>query len=383
VSLSFDLAAQGTSWRREVTAGATTFATMSYIIFVQPAVLSQAGMDAGAVMVATCVASAIGTLLMAVLANYPIALAPAMGHNFYFTFGVCLALGIPWQTALGANFLAGALFVVLSLVGIRERIIEAMPPSLQHAISAGIGLLIAFVGLQWAGLVQAQPGTLVGLGDLSRPSALLAVGGLVLVFGLHAARIPGAVLLTMAATTVAGLASGVLTFHGLVSWPPSLAPTFLRLDITGALDARLIEATFLFFFLALFDTVGTLIGVAARAGLLRPDGTLPRARAALLADSLAIVQGTLWGTSTITSYVESAAGVAEGGRTGAANLVTAGLFLSALFIAPLAQTISSGVGCTPWSLRRSSSSAPSWRPGWRASTGPTPPTASRRSSAWS
>lgn len=338
----FELNAHGTSARREVVAGATTFATMSYIIFVQPTVLGAAGMDFGAVMVATCVSSAVATLLMGVMANYPIALAPAMGHNFYFAFGVCLALGIPWQVALGGNFLAGVAFVILSAVGIRERIIEAIPPSLQHAIGAGIGLLIAFVGLQWGGLVQAHPGTLVALGDLTHPVVLLALGGMALLFTLHALQVPGAILLTMLATTLAGLASGLLTYRGIVGWPPSVAPTFLQLDLAGALRPGMIEVVFIFFFLALFDTVGTLIGVASRAGLLR-NGTLPRARQALLADSLGIVHGTLWGTSTVTSYVESAAGVAEGGRTGAANLVTAALFIVALFVSPLAQTVGTGI----------------------------------------
>ncbi len=338
----FALAERGTSVRRECVAGATTFATMSYIIFVQPAVLSQAGMDFGAVMVATCAASAVATVLMALLANYPIALAPAMGHNFYFAFGVCLGLGVPWQVALGANCLAGLAFVFLSLVGVRERIIDAIPESLQHAISAGIGLLITFVGLQWSGLVVAHPGTVVALGSLAHPPVLLAVGGLALLFALYALRIPGAIVLSMLAATLVGVAAGVVEYRGIASWPPSIGPTLLQLDVTGALQPSMVEAVFIFFFLALFDTVGTLIGVADRAGFLR-DGKLPRARQALLADSLGIVQGTLWGTSTITSYVESAAGVAEGGRTGLANLVTAGLFAAALFVSPLAQTIGSGV----------------------------------------
>jgi len=338
----FALAERGTSVRRECVAGATTFATMSYIIFVQPAVLSQAGMDFGAVMVATCAASAVGTVLMGLLANYPIALAPAMGHNFYFAFGVCLGLGVPWQVALGANFLAGLAFVLLSLVGIRERIIDAIPESLQHAIGAGIGLLITFVGLQWSGLVVSHPGTVVALGSFGQPPVLLSLGGLILLFALSALRVPAAIVLSMVAATLVGVATGVLSYRGLASWPPPVRPTLLQLDVAGALRPEMVEAVFVFFFLALFDTVGTLIGVADRAGFLR-DGKLPRARQALLADSLGIVQGTLWGTSTITSYVESAAGVAEGGRTGLANLVTAALFVAALFLAPLAETIGSGV----------------------------------------
>lgn len=338
----FDLAANGTTVRREIVAGLTTFAAMSYIIVVQPTILAVTGMDFGAVMAATCIASAVATLLMGLLANYPIALAPAMGHNFYFAYGVCLALKVPWQVALGANCLAGIAFVILSAVGLRERIVETIPAALKHAIGAGIGLLISFVGLQWAGIVAGSPGTLVGLGHLTHPAVLVALGGVALLFMLHVRGVPGAVLLTMLLTTVVCLATGLLPFKGIVSRPPSIAPTFLQLDIAGALAPSMVEAFFLFFFLALFDTVGTLVGVANRAGLLR-DGTLPRARRALLADSIGIVQGTLWGTSTITSYVESAAGVAEGGRTGLANMVTAALFLVALFFAPLAETIGGGV----------------------------------------
>ncbi|GIW41742.1 MAG: adenine permease [Candidatus Binatia bacterium] len=333
-----DLRRRGTTLSREVVAGATTFATMSYIVAVQPTVLSEAGMDFGAVLVATCVGSAIATLLMAVLANYPIALAPAMGHNFYFVFGLCAA-GIPWAVALGANFLAGVLFLLLTLVGIRERIVDALPSSLQHAIGAGIGLLVAFVGLQWGGIVQPHPSTLVTLGPVREGPVLLALAGIAFLFGLQALRVRGAVLWTMATVASAGTLLGYFRFEGFLAPPPSLRPTFLALDVRGALDPRFLEPVFVFFLLALFDTVGTLVGVASRAGLL-VDGRLPRARRALLADSLGIVQGTLLGTSTITCYVESAAGVAEGGRTGVANVVTALLFFSALFLYPVVQAVS-------------------------------------------
>jgi len=338
----FDLRAHRTTARREIIAGATTFAAMSYIIVVQPTVLAAAGMDFDAVMAATCLASCVATLLMGFLANYPIALAPAMGHNFYFVYGVCLGLGVPWQDALGANFLAGVVFVVLSAVGLRERVIQILPASLKHAIGAGIGLLIAFVGLQWGGVVIARPGTLVGLGHLTAAPVAITLGGILLLFALHARRVPGAVPLTMVVTALACVGTGLVPFAGIAGWPPSVRPTLFQLDIAGAVRPSMLEALFLFFFLALFDTVGTLIGVADRAGLLR-NGELPRARRALLADSLGIVQGTLWGTSTITSYVESAAGVAEGGRTGLANVITAMLFLAALFFAPLARTIAGGV----------------------------------------
>jgi AGZA family xanthine/uracil permease-like MFS transporter len=338
----FGLERNGTTVRREIVAGATTFAAMSYIIFVQPTVLAVAGMDFGAVMTATCVASAVATLLMGLLANYPIALAPAMGHNFYFVYGVCLALGVPWQVALGANCVAGLAFVVLSAVGLREHIIDVLPASLKHAIGAGIGLLIAFVGLQWGGVVGANRGTLVGLGHLTSAPVLVTLGGLLQLFALHARRVPGAVLITMLTSALVSVSIGLLPFKGVLSLPPSVRPTLLQLDLAGALEPAMLEAFFLFFFLALFDTVGTLVAVADRAGLLR-DGSLPRARRALLSDSIGIVQGTLWGTSTITSYVESAAGVAEGGRTGLANLVTAALFLLALFFGPLAETVGGGV----------------------------------------
>jgi len=328
--------------RKEFLAGATTFATMSYIIGVQPALMATVGMDFGAVMAATCVASAIGTLLMGALANYPIALAPAMGHNFYFAFGVCAALGVTWQVALGANFIAGAIFVVLSAIGLRERLIDAVPQTLKDAIASGIGLLIAFVGLKWGGIVVGKEGTLVALGDLTSPATRTALGGILILAILYARGVRGAIILAMLATTLLGISQGLIELRGFVARPPSLSPTFLELDIAGALRPEMLEVVFVLFFLALFDTIGTLIGVAGQAGLL-VAGKLPRARRALLADSLSIVQGTLWGTSTITSYVESAAGVAEGARTGLANVATALLFLCALFFFPLVQTIAAKV----------------------------------------
>lgn len=327
---------------KEFLAGATTFVTMSYIIGVQPALMATVGMDFGAVMAATCVASAVGTLLMGALANYPIALAPAMGHNFYFAFGICVALGVTWQVALGANFIAGAIFVVLSAVGLRERLIDAVPQTLKDAIAAGIGLLIAFVGLKWGGIVVGKEETLVALGDLTSPAARTALAGILLVTILYARRVRGAIILAMLATTLLGISQGLIELRGLVARPPSFSPTFLKLDIAGALRPEMLEVVFVLFFLALFDTIGTLIGVAGQAGLL-VGGKLPRARRALLADSLAIVQGTLWGSSTITSYIESAAGVAEGARSGLANVATALLFLCALFFFPLVQTIAAKV----------------------------------------
>ncbi len=331
----------GTTIRTEVLAGATTFLTMAYIIFVQPAVLSAAGMDFGAVLVATCLASAGATLLMAFLANYPIAVAPAMGHNFFFVYTVVLGMGVPWTVALGAVALAGIVFILTAGIGLRERLITAIPASLRHAIAAGIGLLIATIGLQWAGLITASPGTLVTLGDLKASPVLLSLFGLAVMALLSVRRVRGAVLWGILVTTVVGLLQGLVQYQGLVGRPPSLAPTFLRLDLWGALRPQMLEAIFVFFFLALFDSVGTLVGVAGQAGLLR-NGVLPRAREALLADAIGTVGGAVLGTSTVTAYIESATGVAAGGRTGLASLVTAALFLLSLLFYPLVRMIGGG-----------------------------------------
>jgi AGZA family xanthine/uracil permease-like MFS transporter len=338
----FDLQARGTSVRTEVVAGLSTFMTMSYIIFVQPAVLSVCGMDHGAVLIATCVASAIATLLMGLLANYPIALAPAMGHNFFFVFTVCGVMGYSWQVALGANFISGALFIFLSLFSFRARLVDSIPQSLKSAIAVGIGLLIALVGMEWSGLVVAHPVTLVQLGNLHSPPALISIFGVMLISLLFALRVRGAILIGILATAFLGLLLGLVSFEGVVGAPPSLAPTFLKLDIAGVFKERgiaeILMVIFVFFFLDLFDTVGTLVGISQRAGFI-VDGKLPRAERALLSDSVGTVVGTMLGTSTVTSYIESAAGVAEGGRTGLANMVTALLFILALFFYPLAKMI--------------------------------------------
>lgn len=342
----FHLQASGTTVRTEVLAGATTFLALSYILFVQPAVLSSTGMDFGSVMTATCLASAFATLVMGLSANYPIALAPAMGHNVYFAFTVCGAvaaggMGLPWRTALGAVFVSGLVFLGLSRFGFREVLLNAVPDSLKQAIAAGIGLMIAFIGLQWAGLVVARPGILVGLGHVGSAPVLLSLFGLALTAGLLARGNRAALLWGMAATTLAGLPLGLVTYHGLVSAPPSLSPTFLELDLRGLFSHQGMVIVFVFFFLALFDTIGTLVGVSRQAGLLR-DGRLPRAERALTADAAGMTVGALLGTSTVTSYVESAAGVAAGGRTGLANVVTALLFLAALCFAPLAEMVGGG-----------------------------------------
>jgi adenine/guanine/hypoxanthine permease len=341
VDRRFALAAHGTTMRTEALAGFTTFLTMAYIVFVQPAVLSAAGMDFGAVLVATCLATALATTLMALMANYPIAVAPAMGHNFFFAYSVVVAMQVPWRIALGGVAIAGIVFVLTAGIGLREHLITAIPQSLKHAIAAGIGLLIATIGLEWAGLVVAAPGTLVTLGDLHARPVLLAVAGLALTSILTARRVPGAFLWGILATTAIGLPLGVVHYQGFIGVPPSIRPTFLQLDIIGALSPRMFSVVLVFFFLALFDSVGTLVGVGEQAGLMR-EGTLPRARQALLADALGTIAGAILGTSTVTAYIESGAGVAAGGRTGLASLVTAALFMLSLFAYPLVKMIGGG-----------------------------------------
>ena len=337
----FALSAHHTTIGTEILAGVTTFLTMAYIIFVQPAVLSAAGMDFGAVLVATCLATAVATTLMALLANYPIAVAPAMGHNFFFAYSVVVGMKVPWPIALGAVAIAGLVFTITAGFGLREKLITAIPTSLKHAIAAGIGLLIATIGLEWAGLIVGAPGTLVTLGNLHSRAVLLALLGVALTAALMARRVPGALLWGILATTFVGLPLGIVRYQGFASVPPSIAPTLLKLDLAGALTPGMVAVVFVFFFLALFDSVGTLVGVGEQAGLLR-DGTLPRAREALLADSIGTVVGAGLGTSTVTAYIESGAGIAAGGRTGLAGLVTAALFLAALFLNPLVRMIGGG-----------------------------------------
>jgi len=337
----FHLTENRTTVRGEVVGGLTTFLTMAYIVFVQPAVLSAAGMDTGAVLVATCLSSGIATLLMAGLANYPIAVAPAMGHNFFFAYTVVVGMHVPWQVALGGVATAGVIFILTAGVGLRERLISAIPDSLKSAMAVGIGLLVALIGLEWGGLVVASPGTFVTLGNLKSPAALLTLFGLLVTAVLVARQVRGALLIGILASTSVGLGVGLVHYEGLVGAPPSLAPTFMQLDIVGALRPSMILVIFVFFFLELFDSVGTLVGVAGQAGLLR-DGTLPRARQALLADAIGTVIGAGLGTSTVTAYIESATGVAAGARTGLANVVTASLFFLSLFLFPLVRMIGGG-----------------------------------------
>lgn len=338
----FKLEENGTTPRTEVLAGVTTFATMAYIIFVQPVVLGAAGMDAGAVFTSTCLITAFATVLMALLANYPVAVAPAMGRNFFFAYVVVLTMKVPWQAALGAVLLSGIVFVATASFGFRELIVAAVPDSLKSAIAVGIGLLITLIGMEWAGLVRLDPNTFVTLGNLGSKPALVALLGLAVTVVLIARKVKGAILFGILIATVAGLLLGIVKNPGaVVSLPPSLAPTAFQLDVMAALKQNLIAVILIFFFLDLFDTVGSLIGIAKQAGLMK-NGRLPRAGRALLADAIGTVGSALAGNTTMVSYIESASGVAVGGRTGLAAIVTAGLFLVAMFFSPVVQMISGG-----------------------------------------
>lgn len=342
----FKLRENSTTVSTELRGGLITFLTMSYIIFVQPAVLSQAGMDFGAVMTATCVSSAIAIFIMGLLANYPIALAPGMGENFFFTYTVVLGMGISWRVALGAVFISGVAFILLSAVRIREMVIESIPPSLQHAIAAAIGLFIAFIGLQQAGVIVGNPGSLVQLGDITSPPVLLMFVGLIVTAVLLIKKVPGAILWGMAVTALIGLPFGLVTFHGFVSAPPSLAPTLLKMDVVGAWNMGLATVILVFLFMVLFDTVGTVIGVSTQAGYLK-DGKLPRAGRVLMTDAIGTALGAALGTSTVTSYVESSSGIAAGARTGLANMMTGLLFLLSLLFVPLVQMVGGGCQIAP------------------------------------
>ncbi|HRD02701.1 MAG TPA: NCS2 family permease [Candidatus Saccharicenans sp.] len=335
---TFHLQENQTDFKTEFLGGLTTFMTMSYIIFVQPAIMGGIGMNTGAVMVATCLASALATLLTGLLANYPIAQAPAMGHNVFFAVTVCGLMGYSWQVALGANFISGCIFTFLALLGVAGKLVDIVPESLKQAVAAGIGLLIALVGLEYAGIIVATPDVLIGLGRLGSRPVLVALFGLAVIAILMTRRVPGALLWGILSSAVLGLALGIVKFHGLFSAPPTLSPTLLKLDITGALKGGLIPIIFVFFFLDVFDTVGTLVGVCSPAGFFK-DKKLPRANEAMLADAIGTVAGTLLGTSTVSSYVESSTGIAQGARTGLANVFTSIFFLAALFLNPLAEMI--------------------------------------------
>ena len=334
----FHLQENQTTVRRELLAGLTTFMTMAYVVVVNPRILSEAGMPVDGVLFATCISAAVATLIMGLWANYPIALAPGMSLNAYFTYSIVLGRGVPWQTALGVVFLSGCLFLILTLTNVREQIVNGIPDCLKYGTAGGIGLFIAFIGLRNAKIIVANSATFVGFGKISDPQVLLAALGLIVVAVLMARRVSSAILIGIAAITVAGIP------FGLAHWPahlfslPHPAGTFLKLNLRSAMSLGLAELIFVFFFVDLFDNVGTLVGVCEEGGFL-VNGKLPRASRALLADAFGTMFGALTGTSTVTSYIESAAGVAEGGRTGLGNVVIAGLFLLAMFCAPLIAAI--------------------------------------------
>ncbi len=334
----FKLKEAGSDVRTEVVAGVTTFLTMAYIIFVNPAILGDAGLPKDAVFVATCLAAALGTAIMALYANYPIGMAPGMGLNAYFAYAVVLGMGIKWPVALGAVFISGCLFLIVSLLGLREAIVNGIPRSLRIAITVGLGLFLGLIALKSAGIVMANPNTMVTVGDLHKPPALLAVVGFLLIVTLDRLKVRGAILIGIMAVTVLSFFFGGNTFHGVFSAPPSLDATFLKLDVPGAFGVGVLNVVLVFFLVELFDATGTLMGVASRAGLL-VSGKMERLNKALLADSTAIVAGSLLGTSSTTAYLESASGVQAGGRTGLTALVVAVLFLASLFIAPLAGVV--------------------------------------------
>ncbi|MFP4151856.1 MAG: NCS2 family permease [Alkalispirochaeta sp.] len=333
----FQLKEHGTTVRVEVIAGITTFLTMAYILAVNPSILSATGMPADSLFTATALASLVGTLFMALVAKLPFALAPGMGLNAFFAFAVVQGMGYSWQFALTAVFLEGIIFLVLSFFNIREAIIDLIPANIKRAISVGIGLFIAFIGMQNAGIIVNSDATLVGLGSLGDPVALLAVVGLVLTVVMLAFKVTGALLWGILITTVIGIPIGVTNIEGfrLVSAPPSLAPIFFQFDFSQVFTLDMAIVLFTFLFVDIFDTVGTLVGVSTKAGMMTADGKIPRAKQALLADAVGTTVGAILGTSTVTTYVESAAGVEEGGRTGLTSLVTSGLFLLALFLSPL------------------------------------------------
>ncbi len=335
----FKLKENGTNVKTEFIAGITTFMTMSYIIFVNPAILSKTGMDFNAVMMATVLASGFTTILMGLLVNYPFALAPGMGLNAYFTFTVVKQMGYPWQTALGAVFISGCIFLLLTFAGIRQLIVKAIPESIKVATAAGIGLFIALIGFKEAGIIVAHKETLVALGDIVSVKAVLTVLGLIFISALYIRRIKGAILIGILTLWVIGLVFGLAEFKGFFSMPPDISPVFMKLDIKSALNIGFFGIIFAFLFVDLFDTTGTLVGVAKEAGFIKENGEFPRVGKALTVDAMGTCMGAVLGTSTITTYIESASGVAEGGKTGLTSVVTGMLFLLSVFISPIAESI--------------------------------------------
>jgi adenine/guanine/hypoxanthine permease len=341
----FGLEGHGTTVRTEVVAGLTTFLTMAYIVVVNPVILGAAGMPVAAVAVATCLASGFGSILMGLLSNYPLALAPGMGLNAYFTYTVVQGMGLPWQTALGCVFVSAVAFLILTVAGVRQLIIRAVPRSLFAAVAGGIGLFIAFIGLSDAGIIVARPGTMVGLGKLTAPTPALAMLGLLVIAALQARAVKASILLGMLLTAAIAWIFGLAHFSPGVYALGDLSAAAFKLDVPAALNLKgglglsLVEIVFVFLFVDMFDNVGTLVAVTKKAGLTAADGSIPRLNRILLADSSAMMLGAVAGTSPVTSYVESAAGVAVGGRTGLTSVVVGLLFLCTLFFAPLVQAI--------------------------------------------
>lgn len=335
----FKLKEHGTSVRTELIAGLTTFLTMAYILAVNPGILGDSGMARGAVFTATALAAALASILMGVLANLPVALAPGMGLNAFFTYTVVLGMGYSWQTALTAVFLEGILFILLSVVNVREAIIDSVPTNLKKAVAVGIGLFITLIGLKGAGIIVANPATLVSLGTVTEGSALLAAVGILITAALYALKVPGSILIGIFATTIIGIPMGItVPAGGWSSWSPVSmpdAPLFMKFDFSNVLTLKFFTVFFSFLFVDIFDTVGTLVGVTQQAGLVGRDGKIPRVKQALLSDAVGTVAGAMLGTSTVTSYVESTAGVASGGRTGLTAVSTGVLFLLALVFSPL------------------------------------------------
>lgn len=323
------------SVRKEIIAGITSFLTMAYILAVHPSILAATGMDQGALFTTTVIASVFATVLMAVLAKLPFALAPALGLNAFFAYTIVLGMGYTWQFALTAVLIEGIIFILMSVTGIREKIVEAMPPILRKAIAPGIGLFIAFIGMSNAGIIVANPSTISGLGDLHSPQVLLAFLGILLCVILTHRNVPGALLIGILVTTVIGIPLGVTQIHGAIDTPPSIAPIFFQFELNHVLSGDMIICVMTLFFLDMFDTVGTLVGVGSRAGMLNAEGKLPRMKQAFLADALGTTAGAMLGTSTVSTFIESASGVEVGGRSGMTSLVTAGCFCLALFFAPL------------------------------------------------
>jgi len=335
----FKLKENNTDVKTEIIAGITTFMTMAYIIFVNPAILSKTGMDFGAVMMATVLSSGFTTILMGLLVNYPFALAPGMGLNAYFTYTVVMQMGYPWQTALGAVFISGIIFLILTFARIRQIIVYAIPENIKIATAGGIGLFITLIGMEESKIIIDNPATLVSLGDIMSPVPLMTLLGVIIIGALMARKVKGSILIGMLIIWLIGLLFGLSSFKGVIGTPPDISPVFLKLDIKGALDIGIFGIIFAFLFVDLFDTTGTLVGIAKQGGFIKENNEFPRVNRALTVDSIGTVAGSMLGTSTVTTYIESASGIAEGGKTGLTAVVTGILFLLSMFISPLAESI--------------------------------------------